>query len=114
MGIRLRGISVEMRGIWVEMQKNVGNKGGDAGNQGGNLSIAVEMTQNSNGNSHFHTLDLMPFLLKLNSNTCKKGINCNLVRLFRGSFCGGWGGSKIIPYLKLIQIMLETLNLVRK
>ena len=26
------------------------NQGGDAGNQGGNLSIAVEITQNSNGN----------------------------------------------------------------
>ena len=30
--------------------KNVGNQGGDAGNQGGNLSIAVEITWNSNGN----------------------------------------------------------------
>ena len=30
--------------------KNVGNKGGDAGNQGGKLSIAVEITWNSNGN----------------------------------------------------------------
>ena len=29
--------------------KNVGNQGGDAGNQGGNLSIAVEITWNSNG-----------------------------------------------------------------
>ena len=30
--------------------KNVENQGGDAGNQGGNLSIAVEITWNSNGN----------------------------------------------------------------
>ena len=28
----------------------MGNQGGDAGNQGGNLSIAVEITWNSNGN----------------------------------------------------------------
>ena len=27
----------------------MGNQGGDAGNQGGNLSIAVEITWNSNG-----------------------------------------------------------------
>ena len=30
--------------------KNVGNQGGDTGNQGGNLSIAVEIIWNSNGN----------------------------------------------------------------
>ena len=30
--------------------KNVGNQGSDAGNQSGNLSIAVELTWNSNGN----------------------------------------------------------------
>ena len=30
--------------------KNEGNQGGDAGNQGGNLSIAVEITWNSNLN----------------------------------------------------------------
>ena len=30
--------------------KNMGNQGGNAGNQGGNLSIAVEITWNSNGN----------------------------------------------------------------
>ena len=30
--------------------KNVGNQGDDVGNQGGNLSIAVEMTWNSNRN----------------------------------------------------------------
>ena len=30
--------------------KNMRNQGGDAGNQGGNLSIAVEITWNSNGN----------------------------------------------------------------
>ena len=33
--------------------KNVGNQGGDAGNQSVNLSIAIEMTQNSNGNDKF-------------------------------------------------------------
>ena len=33
--------------------KNVENQDGDAGNQGGNLSKAVEMTQNSNGNDKF-------------------------------------------------------------
>ena len=27
-----------------------GNQGGDARNQGGNLSIAIKITQNSNGN----------------------------------------------------------------
>ena len=31
--------------------KNVRNQRGDAGNQGGNLSIAVEITWNSNGNN---------------------------------------------------------------
>ena len=30
--------------------KNVGNQGGDAGNQVGNLSIAVKIIWNSNGN----------------------------------------------------------------
>ena len=30
--------------------KNVGNQGGDEGNQGRNLSIALEITWNSNGN----------------------------------------------------------------
>ena len=29
--------------------KNVGNQGGDVENQGGDLSIAVEITWNSNG-----------------------------------------------------------------
>ena len=29
---------------------DVGNQGSDAGNEGGNLSIAVEITWNSNGN----------------------------------------------------------------
>ena len=33
--------------------KNVGNQGGNAGNQVGNLSIAVEITWNSNGNDKF-------------------------------------------------------------
>ena len=33
--------------------KNVGNQGANAGNQGGNLSIAVEMTLNSNGHDKF-------------------------------------------------------------
>ena len=33
--------------------KNMGNQGGDAGNQGGNLSMAVEITWNSNGNDKF-------------------------------------------------------------
>ena len=33
--------------------KNVVNQGGDAGNQGKNISIAVDMTQNSNGNHKF-------------------------------------------------------------
>ena len=37
-------------GNLCESAKNVGNQGGDAGNQSGNLSIAIEMTQNSNGN----------------------------------------------------------------
>ena len=32
---------------------NMGNQGGDAGNQDANLSIAVEMTQNSNVNDKF-------------------------------------------------------------
>ena len=46
----MRRIRVGMRGIWVEIQKNVENQGSDAGNQGGNLSIAVEITWNSNRN----------------------------------------------------------------
>ena len=33
--------------------KKCGNQSGDAGNQSGNLSIAVEMTYNSNGNDKF-------------------------------------------------------------
>ena len=33
-----------------ENTKNVGNQRGDAGNQGGNLSIAAEITWNSNEN----------------------------------------------------------------
>ena len=33
--------------------KNVGNQGDDVRNQGVNLSIAVEITQNSNGNDKF-------------------------------------------------------------
>ena len=30
--------------------KNVGNQGSDAGNRGGNLSVAVQIIWNSNGN----------------------------------------------------------------
>ena len=30
--------------------KNVGNQGSDAGNRGGNLSVAVQITWNNNGN----------------------------------------------------------------
>ena len=37
-------------GNLVGNTKNMGNQGGDAGNQGGDLSIAVEITWNSNGN----------------------------------------------------------------
>ena len=33
--------------------RNAGNQGYDAGNQGGNLSVAVEMTENSTGNDKF-------------------------------------------------------------
>ena len=40
-------------GNLVGNAKKVGSKDDDAGNQGGNLSIAVEMTQKSNGNDHF-------------------------------------------------------------
>ena len=40
-------------GKLVENAKNVGNQNGDAGNQKGNLSIAVQMTQNSNGKNNF-------------------------------------------------------------
>ena len=61
----MRRIKVGMRGMRCECgyresawesgesgwkYKNMGNQGGDAGNQGGNLSIAVEITWNSNGN----------------------------------------------------------------
>ena len=54
MGMQVRVISFVMRRICVEMQKTwQGCQGGGAGNQGGNLSIAVEMTQNSNGNDKF-------------------------------------------------------------
>ena len=37
-------------GILGGNTKNVGNQCGDAGNQGRNLSIAVEITWNNNGN----------------------------------------------------------------
>ena len=47
--MRMRRIGVGIRGIWVEIQ-NGGNQGGDAGSEDGNLSIAVEITWNSNGN----------------------------------------------------------------
>ena len=33
--------------------KNAGNPGGDAGSQNEKLGVAVEMTQNSNGNNKF-------------------------------------------------------------
>ena len=36
-----------------ENAKNVGNQGGNEGNQGGNLSIAAEMTCNSNWKDKF-------------------------------------------------------------
>ena len=47
--MRVQSIGVGMWGIWVEIQK-YSESGGDAGNQGGTLSIAVEVTWNSNGN----------------------------------------------------------------
>ena len=50
MGMWVRRISEGMWGIWVNT-KNVGNQGGDTENQGGNLSIAVEITWNSNENN---------------------------------------------------------------
>ena len=43
--------------------------------------------------------------------------NSNMFGLFRGSFWGGWGmggGDEITPWLKLVRIMLETWNFVRK
>ena len=46
----MQRIRVGMREIWVEIQKNVENQGSDAGSQGGNISIAVEITWNSNRN----------------------------------------------------------------
>ena len=66
-----------------ENAENVGNHGSDVGNQGRNLSIAVKMAQNSNGNdkfkewgevkiienvstfvkTYFHTFDFVHFLL---------------------------------------------------
>ena len=49
MGMWVQRISVGARNLGGNT-KNVGNKGGDAGNQGGKLSIAVEITWNSNGN----------------------------------------------------------------
>ena len=36
--------------------KNVGSQGSDPGNQGGKLSIAVEITWNSNGNDKLKDL----------------------------------------------------------
>ena len=33
--------------------ETVGNQGGDAGNQDGNLSIAIELTWQCNGNDEF-------------------------------------------------------------
>ena len=37
----------------VEMRKKMEKQGGDSENQGENLSIAMEMTQNSNKNDKF-------------------------------------------------------------
>ena len=48
MGMWVRKISLVMQGMWV-----MWNQGDDAGNQGENLSIAVEMTQNSFENNKF-------------------------------------------------------------
>ena len=48
---------------------------------------------------------------KLSLNLCSRnGLDGGL---FRGSFWGGWG-RKITPCLKLVRIMLETWNLIRK
>ena len=43
----------ENAGNLIGNGKNVENQGGDAANEGGNLNMAVEMTQNNNGNDKF-------------------------------------------------------------
>ena len=53
MGMRVRGVSVRMRGTRVKMREKMGDQGDDARNQVWNLSIAVEMSQNSKGNDKF-------------------------------------------------------------
>ena len=52
-GMRVQWISVGMSKIWVEMWKMLRIRMAMQGIKGGNLSIAVEMTQNSNGNDKF-------------------------------------------------------------
>ena len=49
--------------------KNVENRGGNAGNQGGNLSAAVNITQNSNGNDEFK--EWKEVKIKENKHICK-------------------------------------------
>ena len=53
--MRVRGISLEMQKVWLEMRKIWGIRkiNEDTGNQDGNLSIAVEMIKNLNGNKKF-------------------------------------------------------------
>ena len=54
MGMWVWGISMGMQRILLEMLKIQGiRQGGNERNQGGNLSIAVEMRQNSNRNDKF-------------------------------------------------------------
>ena len=53
--------------------KNVENRGGDAGNQSGNLSIATEMTQNSNGNDKFKECRKVKIIEK--ENICKNFVS---------------------------------------
>ena len=85
------------RESWWRYKKCVGS-GWRCRDQGGNVSIVVEMTQNSNGNdkfkelrefkmgafvkTQFHTFDLVPFLLTL-------GIFCTMFFCFYYWFLTG-------------------------
>ena len=50
--------------------KNVGNQGDHVGNQGRNVSIAVEMTKNGNGNEEFK--EWRKVRIMENEQICKK------------------------------------------
>ena len=75
-----------------ENAKNVSNQCDDVGNQGRNLSIAVEMTQNGNGNEAFKERRVVKIIK--NEQICKNLVShigsavfpVNLGKTFLGKF----------------------------